>query len=171
MTPNEFLGLWESSHGKLASGARSRFLKAVELPEILSFEDESISRRIPNQRYLKNLLEALEYNGTRAERPSQRDAEVRLRRADSDLGGECIHGLAAPDCHYCKPPPAGIPRTVYITYGGNRFHKEFAGPSLDEGQSDADVRGDQVHDRRAVGWAEVSETRSPCKTCFPRLRT
>ena len=169
MRPNEFLRLWELNHGELNSKGRSKLLAAPELPQILNFSDDAISRRVPNQRVLGNLLKALNFNGARVQKTGETSFGGVSSAPQQRRDIECIHGLAEPQCHLCKNPPQGIPRTVWVTAGGTRFHKDRECDSLDHGQGDADIRGDRIHDRRTVGWAEVSDTRSPCKTCFRGL--
>ena len=36
----------------------------------------------------------------------------------------CMHDLTASQCGTCKSPPAGVPRMVWITEGGDAFHRQ-----------------------------------------------
>jgi hypothetical protein len=78
---------------------------------------------------------------------------------------DCIHGLELSLCHMCKGPPPGIPKTVWVTAGGNHFHSREDCETLDSGQVEASSQGLQTHERRQVGWSEVSDKRSPCRNC------
>ncbi|MCZ1008155.1 hypothetical protein [Streptomyces lydicus] len=71
----------------------------------------------------------------------------------------------------CAPVPEGLVKFVYVTAGGEVFHRSSACKALDEGQEYALDLGMKIHPRRRVALAEaVGEGRGACAYCFGDYR-
>lgn len=79
----------------------------------------------------------------------------------------CIHEFPIGQCSYCKSPPHGVNRIVYITKGGLAFHNNAKCETLTSGQDEADAKGMQVHPINPIGWADALASRRPCRNCCP----
>lgn len=78
---------------------------------------------------------------------------------------ECVHGLTTGCTYGSDVRPAGAPATVYVTFGGNKFHAQPDCPYLLQGQESAADRDDRVHAVRGLGWIEATASRQPCRHC------
>lgn len=79
----------------------------------------------------------------------------------------CIHEFPKAQCAYCKSPPIGINKTVYVTKGGLAFHNNWNCATLNSGQAEAEEKGLEIHSINPIGWADALSTRHPCRNCCP----
>lgn len=81
----------------------------------------------------------------------------------------CIHDLPPEQCGSCKPLPSGVPKTVFITQGGDHYHYEERCPALLDGWAEARRQGFRNHAPQTIGWGDASMERDPCHRCVPGL--
>ncbi|KIX79083.1 hypothetical protein ACIA6E_19445 [Streptomyces sp. NPDC051815] len=83
----------------------------------------------------------------------------------------CVHDLVVSYCVDCAPVPEGMVRFVYVTAGGEVFHRSSACRALEEGQEYARSLGLENHPRRRVALAEATaDGRGACAHCFRDYR-
>lgn len=81
---------------------------------------------------------------------------------------ECEHGLRLDRCAYCKQPPVGINKTVYVTDGGFAFHNSKDCEGLRSGQEKAESAEMETHPIVSVPWGHVAALRTRCQYCCPK---
>jgi hypothetical protein len=69
----------------------------------------------------------------------------------------CLHELPTGQCSYCKVPPNGINKVVYVTAGGTSFHNIPYCATLKTGQDEAEALGMETH--------PIINTRKACRNC------
>lgn len=77
----------------------------------------------------------------------------------------CIHELPIGQCSFCKAPPSGVNKTVYVTKGGLAFHNSPKCRTLLEGQKEAESKGMDTHPIEPIGWSVAYAERRPCRNC------
>lgn len=77
----------------------------------------------------------------------------------------CIHDLSEGQCGHCKPPPYGINDVVYTTKGGQVFHNWSDCAFLHDGQSLAELRGQENHPILPTKWSVVFYANGACEWC------
>ncbi|MFE1176854.1 hypothetical protein [Streptomyces sp. NPDC058773] len=83
------------------------------------------------------------------------------------MSERCIHDLVVQQCVDCAPVPEGLVKFVYVTAGGEVFHRLSGCKALEEGQEYALSMGMETHPRRRVALAEATgEGRGACAYCF-----
>jgi hypothetical protein len=77
----------------------------------------------------------------------------------------CIHDLVAASCSTCKP--SRFPKTVWVSGGGQSFHRSRSCPALRRGQDRVERWGGEVADVRSVSRNEAfAKGYQPCERCF-----
>lgn len=82
----------------------------------------------------------------------------------------CIHDMLPGQCGQrpCKDTPRGLTARVYITEGGDVFHRLATCEALREGQRKARGRGQEIHEPRAMDVLDaLAIHRAACIPCFP----
>jgi hypothetical protein len=84
----------------------------------------------------------------------------------------CKHDLILGQCADCAPLPAGLPRRVYRTAGGDVFHRTPACEAWHEGQRKAARQGLRNHPPQAVDIvAAKADGLGACEACLPDYRS
>ncbi|MDQ1747153.1 MAG: hypothetical protein QOD07_1416 [Frankiaceae bacterium] len=84
------------------------------------------------------------------------------------MSDRCRHELLPGQCALCRPIPAGVPATVYVTRGGEAYHGTPRCAGLADGQWYAEYRGNEVHAIEPISAAAaIVKGRSRCLVCLP----
>lgn len=82
----------------------------------------------------------------------------------------CIHDFLPGQCAICQVPEGLTPR-VYITGGGEVFHRDPGCAALLAGQNKARSRRRRIHRPRQLPLVEARiKGRGACTWCFPKYR-
>jgi hypothetical protein len=81
----------------------------------------------------------------------------------------CRHGLLPGQCAECGRRPRGVPRMVWITKGGDAFHRDPDCEALIAGQGYAERLGQRTHEPESVAYTTARASgRSACLYCLPQ---
>ncbi len=78
----------------------------------------------------------------------------------------CIHELPISSCSYCKHSKSDLPKFVYVTKGGDVFHKRKDCEALESGQLYASRMNLSTHEIEQVALNSVLDRRV-CEWCLP----
>ena len=82
------------------------------------------------------------------------------------MNDRCKHDLERATCLDCTPLPAGTPRFVYVTEGGDKYHLDRQCKALASGQDEARSLGLKTHRIERVPFVEVVGMGRPmCAIC------